>query len=140
MGTVNIISAIRYRDCNHMIEWLKQAFDFREHAVYRGEDGTVHHAELVLGSGMIMLGTVGTNPASAGWYVQPDETGNRVTSSLYLVVNDCAAAWEKALSAGATVLMPLETKDYGGSGFTMRDPEGQVWSVGDYDPWSTPTA
>jgi uncharacterized glyoxalase superfamily protein PhnB len=36
--------------------------------------------------------------------------------------------------------MPLETKDYGGSGFTVRDPEGQVWSVGDYDPWSTPTA
>ncbi|HEY9136705.1 MAG TPA: glyoxalase, partial [Terriglobus sp.] len=86
MSTVNIISAIRYRDCNRMIDWLKQAFDFHEHAVYRGEDGTVHHAELVLGNGMIMLGTVGTNPASADWYVQPDETGNRVTSSLYLVV------------------------------------------------------
>lgn len=140
MSTVNIISAIRYRDCNRMIEWLKRAFDFREHAVYRGEDSTVHHAELVLGSGMIMLGTVGTNPASAGWYVQPDETGSRVTSSLYLVVQDCATAWETAQAAGATVLMPLETKDYGGSGFTVRDPEGQVWSVGDYDPWSTPSA
>lgn len=139
MSTVNIISAIRYRDCNRMIEWLKQAFDFREHAIYRGEDGTVHHAELVLGNGMIMLGSVGLRPETDAWYAQPDEAGDRVTSSLYLVVKDCASAWEKAQAAGATVLMTLETKDYGGSGFTVRDPEGQLWSIGDYDPMSTST-
>ena len=136
MSTVNVITGIRYRDCNRMIEWLKQAFDFTEHAVYRGDDGVVHHAELTLGNGMIMLGTVGLNPATAGWYVQPDETENHVTSSIYLIVKDCAAAWEKANAAGAAVLMPLETKDYGGSGFSVRDPEGQIWSVGDYDPWA----
>ncbi len=140
MSTMNVISAIRYRDCNRMIEWLKQAFQFAEHAVYRGEDGTVHHAELVLGNGMVMLGTVGMNEATAGWYVQPDEANHRVTASLYLVVKDCAAAWETAQAAGATVLMQLATKDYGGSGFTVRDPEGQIWSVGDYDPMATPSA
>ena len=31
----------------------------------------------------------------------------------------------------------LETKDYGGRGYTCRDLEGHLWSFGSYDPWAT---
>ncbi|MEK6398676.1 MAG: VOC family protein [Terriglobus sp.] len=138
--TITVVPCLRYRDCNRAIEFLKAAFGFMEHAVYRGEDGVVHHAELLLGNGMVMLGSTGLRPETDSWYAQPDETGNRLTSSQYLILNDVAAAYATAQTAGATVLMPLETKDYGGSGFTVRDPEDQIWSVGDYDPMTAPSA
>ncbi len=54
----NIIPAMRYRDPNKAIEFLCQAFGFKEKAVYRGESGGVEHAELTFGNGMIMLGPV----------------------------------------------------------------------------------
>jgi uncharacterized glyoxalase superfamily protein PhnB len=31
--------------------------------------------------------------------------------------------------------MELRTMDYGGKAFTVRDPEGYTWAVGEYDPW-----
>jgi uncharacterized glyoxalase superfamily protein PhnB len=137
--TVTVIPAVRYRDCDRAITFLKSAFGFTEHAVYRTAEGAVIHAELLLGNGMVMLGTAGLNAATNDWFVQPDEIGGKVTCSNYLIVDDCAAAYENAKAAGAIVLMPLETKDYGGSGFTVQDMEGHNWSVGDYDPWASHT-
>ena len=40
-------------------------------------------------------------------------------------------------SRGGGVL-PLRTMDYGGQAFTVRDPDGHMWSVGEYDPWIVP--
>ena len=40
----------------------------------------------------------------------------------------------RPVAAGAEVLMELEDADYGGRGYSCRDPEGQVWSFGSYDP------
>ena len=31
--------------------------------------------------------------------------------------------------------MELKEMDYGGKAFSVRDPEGYLWSVGEYDPW-----
>ncbi|RVD34907.1 glyoxalase, partial [Mesorhizobium sp. M8A.F.Ca.ET.023.02.2.1] len=49
--------ALRYKNAAGMIDWLGEAFGFSVRARY-GEGDVVHHAELVLGSSMIMLGTV----------------------------------------------------------------------------------
>lgn len=135
--TVTAIPALRYRDCDPAIQFLKSAFGFTDHAVYRNDNGVVMHAELLLGNGMIMLGTAGLNASTNEWFVQPDEVSGKVTCSNYLILKDCAAAYETAKAAGAVILMPLETKDYGGSGFTVQDPEGHNWSVGNYDPWAS---
>jgi uncharacterized glyoxalase superfamily protein PhnB len=51
-------------------------------------------------------------------------------------VQDCDAIEAKAKSAGAEFLQELETKSYGGRSFIVRDPEGQIWSLGEYDPWT----
>ena len=51
-----VIPAMRYRDANAAIEWLCKAFGFERHLVVPGENGTVDHAQLTFGNGMIMLG------------------------------------------------------------------------------------
>ena len=54
-----IISGMRYRNAPAAIEWLCKAFGFEKHLVVPGEDGTIAHAQLTLGNGMIMVSSVG---------------------------------------------------------------------------------
>ncbi|MNT65650.1 Glyoxalase-like domain protein [compost metagenome] len=65
---------------------------------------------------------------------QPDETGGLGTQSIYLVVTDVDAVHARAVAAGAVIVLALKDEDYGGRGFTCRDPEGHLWSIGSYDP------
>ena len=72
---------------------------------------------------------------AAPWYRQPSQAGG-VTAALYLIVADCKPLWAKAQAVNADILQPLKTMDYGGSAFSLKDPEGFVWSIGEYNPWS----
>jgi uncharacterized glyoxalase superfamily protein PhnB len=136
-STVTVIPSVVYRDANAGIEWLKTVLGFTEHAVYRDGDGNVAHAELLFGNnGMLMLGTFGLNKESAAWWTLPTDIGGKVTSSTYLIAKDLTPLWERAQAAGASVVAPLRTMDYGGQAFTLRDPEGHIWSLGEYDPWA----
>lgn len=131
-----IIPCLRYRDAPAMIDWLCRAFGFEKHAVYPSADGTkIDHAQLTLGGGMIMLGSVGNGSPHDALVRHPDEMNRLSTQSPYLAVTDCEAVYAAAKAAGAEIVLDLDIKDYGGSGFTCRDPEGYLWSVGSYDPW-----
>ena len=131
-----IVPGLRYRDAPAMIEWLCGAFGFAKHAVYPNPDGSIAHAQLTLGNGMVMLASVtGGTPYSA-LIRQPDELDKAETQSPYLVVEDCDAVYAKAKAAGAEIVLDIVDQDYGGRGFTCRDPEGHLWSVGSYDPWA----
>jgi uncharacterized glyoxalase superfamily protein PhnB len=44
---------------------------------------------------------------------------------------------ERARAAGADVARELTDMDYGSREFSARDPEGNVWSFGTYDPFAT---
>jgi uncharacterized glyoxalase superfamily protein PhnB len=117
--------SLRYRDANAGIDFLEKAFGLVVVAVYRSDDGLqVDHAELAwpLGGGLML----GSERETADW---PQHAGH---AAVYLVTDDVAGLYERAVAAGATVTLPLETKDYGGSGFSVRDPEGNLWSFGDY--------
>jgi len=132
-----IIPSLRYKDAHAAIEWLVRAFGMKKQAVYDGPDGIVAHAQLTLGNGMVMLGS-STNASPHGHlYATPAEIGGRVTSPLYLIAEDCEAMYASAKAAGAEVVMELTTMDYGGQAFTVVDPEGYLWSVGQYDPWKS---
>jgi uncharacterized glyoxalase superfamily protein PhnB len=135
VGSV-LISSVRYKDAHAAIAWLERAFGFERHAVYDGPEGTVAHAELRFGTGMIMLGSASNPGPHTHLYATPEEIGGRVTSPLYLVVKDCAPVWERAKAAGAEVVMELKEMEYGGKAFSVRDPESYLWSVGEYDPWA----
>lgn len=131
-----IIPAIRYRDAPAAIEWLCKAFGFEKNAVYPNDDGSIAHAQLTLGKGMLMLGSASNQGPFDQVLREPRAMDNKVTETLYLVVSDCDAAYATAKSASAEILDELSDKPYGGRGFTCRDLEGHVWSVGSYDPWA----
>ena len=57
--TPTVIPTMRYRDAPAAIEWLCKAFGFEKHLVVPGPGGTIAHAQLTCGNGMIMLGSLG---------------------------------------------------------------------------------
>ena len=133
----SIIPALRYRDAHGAIEFLVHAFGFARQAVYDGPSATVAHAQLTLGHGMVMLGSASNEGGWGDRIVQPDEIGGRETSAPYLVVADAAAMYATAKAVGAEIVGELVEMDYGGKAFSCRDPEGHLWSVGEYDPWAS---
>ena len=124
-----------YRKAPEAIEWLCRVFGFEKHAVYPGPDNTIMHAELTLGDGMIMLGSLRDDNEYRRFVKHPEEIGGAETHSVSLIVSDADAVCARAKTAGAEMLFDIEDKPYGGRGFTCRDPEGHIWNVGTYDPW-----
>jgi uncharacterized glyoxalase superfamily protein PhnB len=131
---VTVIPALQYQDARAAIDFLCTAFGFEKKAVYEGEGGTIAHAELTLGNGMIMLGSV--NQSEYGkLLVRPRDAGG-VTMSTYAIVDDVDAHCARAKAAGAVITREPVTQDYGGRDYTAKDPEGNVWTFGTYDPWA----
>lgn len=133
--TATVMPCMRYRDAPAAIDWLCTTLGFERNLVVPNDDGTIAHAQLSYGNGMVMLGSI-FDTEYGRLMKQPAEIGLSVTQSIYLVVNDADAVHARALRAGAQILMELRDEDYGGRGFTLRDPEGHVWSIGTYDPWT----
>ena len=131
-----VIPSLRYRDAHAAINFLCEAFGFERRAVYEGEGGTVAHAELVLGGGMIMLGSDPGHGDYDKLVKSPGSPDAVNTHGIYVIVEDCPSHYERARKAGAIIALPLEDKDYGGAGYTCRDPWGYVWSFGSFNPWS----
>ncbi|WP_433550780.1 VOC family protein [Micromonospora zamorensis] len=114
----------RYPDPRAAIDWLCSAFGFQVHAVHEAPDGTVAHAELVLDTGMIMLGgraEAAPRPADDDW-------------SVYVAVPDVDAHCARARAAGAEITREPFDTDYGSRDYAARDLAGTVWSFGTYRP------
>jgi uncharacterized glyoxalase superfamily protein PhnB len=137
-----IIPATRYRDPEEALAFLTQTLGFVEHAVFRDEFGALIHAQLTASvdgpqSGMVMIGPMGREDAPNefdAFMIHPDDTGGRETVSIYAVVPDVAARYARAVAARLEVLIALRSEPYGGLSFTVRDPEGHIWTLGSYDP------
>ncbi|QQS12306.1 MAG: VOC family protein [Rhodospirillales bacterium] len=107
------------------IDFYKAAFGAEE--IYRlvdPNDGRVGHAELRIGSSMIMLadeypdfGALG--PASIG--------GSPV--KLHLSVPDVDAMVARAIAAGATLVRAVADEFHGNRMGTIADPFGHQWSI-----------
>jgi uncharacterized glyoxalase superfamily protein PhnB len=121
-----IIPTLRYKDAHAAIDFLERAFGFERKAVHE-DGGSVHHAELTYGRGMVMLGTTGAG----------DPQFDTRHSSAYVIVSDPDALYRRAKDAGAEISREIEDMDYGSREFSARDPEGNVWSFGTYDPFAS---
>ena len=130
-----VMPTLRYRNAPAAIDWLCNVFGFERHAVYPGPNGTIGHAELTLGGGMIMLGSQKDDEYGKG-FKSPQELGGAETRSAYIVVPDADAAHARAVAAGGNIVRPLQNMEYGSREFSVKDPEGHSWSVGTYDPWA----
>jgi uncharacterized glyoxalase superfamily protein PhnB len=130
MSEQTVFPALRYADAKAAIDWLGRAFGFEPRVVY-DEGDVVHHAELQVPGGMIMLGSVRGDSSEYQKVAPPPGS-----TSIYVVVEDTDAHHARAKEAGAEILMDLHDTDYGSRDYTARDLEGNVWSFGTYQPWS----
>lgn len=130
----NVIPTMRYHDASAAIEWLCKAFGFEKCLVVPGENGTIVHAQLVFGNGMIMLSSTQQNEVDR-LVRPPRDLGGVGSQSPYIIVEDADEHYRQAVAAGAEIVMDIKDEEYGGRGYSCRDPEGHVWSFGTYDPW-----
>ncbi len=129
-----VVPGMTYRDAPAAIDWLCDVLGFERRLVVPNGEGGIAHAQLTLGNGMVMLGSARMDDPGA--IVFPPEPGGRLTQANLVVVSDIEAHYERVKAAGANIVMELEEQFYGGSLFAVRDPEGQLWHVGSYDPWA----
>jgi uncharacterized glyoxalase superfamily protein PhnB len=126
--TTSVWPILSYRDARAGIGFLTGAFGFEERAVYARDDDpqVVEHAELAwpLGGG-VMLGTAGKDDSPFGRRLPGNDC-------VYVVCDDPDGLFARATAAGAEVVLGLKDEDYGSRGFTVRDPEGNLWSFGTY--------
>lgn len=119
---------LSYRDARAAAHFLVEAFGFEQRALYtrEGDPSIVEHAELrwSLGGG-VMFGTAGKDDSPFG-------QRSPGTDSVYVVCDDPDELFARATAAGAEVVRGLKDEDYGSRGFTVRDPEGNLWSFGTY--------
>jgi uncharacterized glyoxalase superfamily protein PhnB len=120
----NCIPALRYRDARAGLDFLQTAFGFEPKEVYE-DDGSIVHAELVYRGGMVMLSAQRDDDPLG------DRTGQGWT---YVIVDDADAHHDRAKAARAEIVRELEDQDYGSRDYTARDPEGNLWSFGTYQP------
>ncbi|MGH3612756.1 MAG: VOC family protein [Pseudonocardia sp.] len=126
---MSIYPTLRYDDAKAAIVFLTGAFGLTEENVMIGDDGSVGHAELSWGDGVLMLGTRADPP---GMF----DTGRAV---LYLVVDDPDRHHDRAVAAGAEIAMALTDQPYGSREYAALDTEGNRWSFGTYRPVVTGT-
>ncbi|MBD0743671.1 VOC family protein [Streptomyces sp. CBMA152] len=125
---MSVYPTILYADAKAAISLLKDAFGFSEVSVYEGEDGTVFHAELASGTGVVMVGSKGRG----GLF---DETMRDAgPAGVYVAVDDVDAHHKRAVEHGVEILMEPTDQDYGSRDYMARDAEGNVWSFGTYAP------
>jgi uncharacterized glyoxalase superfamily protein PhnB len=119
--TQQVTPYLLYEDGEAAIEFLTNAFGFREVDRQVGAAGGLH-AELEVGSGggRVYLG----QPPSG--YRNPGEVGS--TSMTYVLVDDVDAHCERARSAGATITEELNDLPFGHRRYSCADPQGHDWS------------
>ena len=130
----NIIPTMRYHDAPAAIEWLCEAFGFERRLVVPGEDGSIAHAQLTLGGGMIMLGSARDD--DFGGLVKTAREVGANTQSAYIVVEEIDEHYQKARAQGAEIVMEIADQDFGGRLYSAVDPEGYLWNFGSFDPWA----
>jgi uncharacterized glyoxalase superfamily protein PhnB len=129
-----VVPCIRYRDAPRAVDWLCQVFGFKPHLIVLGENGKISHGQLTLGNGMLMLGSLSNENEYGKLIVTPEQIDGAQTQTIYLTVDDADQVYARVKAAGAAILIDIEDAGYGGRGFTCRDLEGHVWSIGTYDP------
>lgn len=120
----SIYPVLRFADADKALAFLGEAFGFREVAVHRDDGGTIVHALMAWADDLFMF----SGSKGAG---DPFDLGSSV---VYVAVDDPDAHHDRAVGAGAEVVMELTDQDYGSREYAARDPEGNLWCFGTYRP------
>ncbi len=119
-----ITARLRLKNAAAAIEFYTKAFGAKE--LWRFEvEGHIPHAELSIGDSVITLADASPDHGYPG----PEELGGSPVS-ITLRVDDVDAFIERAVKAGARVLLPVQDHFYGRREGTIADPFGYNWAVG----------
>jgi PhnB protein len=123
-GYTSITPYLTVDDGKGAIEFYKRAFGATERGRMEGPDGKIAHAELQIGSGVVMLSD--KFPQSA--CQTPKELGG-TTVAIFMFVDDVDSVIQDAADAGATVTMQPENQFWGDRLGQVTDPYGNVWQI-----------
>jgi PhnB protein len=99
-----------------LLSFVKKAFGAEETVLMAGPDGSVGHAEVRIGDSIVMLAdATKQSPALA--------------AMLHLYVEDCDAAYQRALDSGAESVREPKDEFYGDRMAGVRDRFGNQWYV-----------
>lgn len=119
--------ALRYDDAPTALRFLSDVLGFNEAMVVAGPNGSIAHAELRWPEGgAVMLGST-THPTDG-----VHDAMKPGSSAVYVVSDHVDAIYAKARAAGAEITAELHDTDFGSHTFSLRDPEGNAWTVGTY--------
>jgi uncharacterized glyoxalase superfamily protein PhnB len=109
-----------YEDGAAAVEFLTEAFGFREKMRTAGEGGGFHaELEIAPGGGLVYLGQPSAdfrNPAVVS-----------KTSLVYVIVDDVDGHYARAKAAGAQIISEPEDQSYGFRHYGCADPQGHEW-------------
>ena len=111
-------------DAAAAIEFYKKGFGATELMRLPGPDGKLGHAEIRIGDALVMLADEFPEYGN----LSPRTLGGSAVR-LHMYVEDVDAFFEKALAAGAKVLIPIANQFYGDRSGRLEDPFGHVWLV-----------
>src|SRR2546428_9964109 len=124
-----IFPILRYNDARGAIRSLCAAFGFVELFAVPESGPIVRHAQLKLGTNIIMLGSTRPDDGMASPVVL-----GAATQALYVYVDDLDAHFERARLAGAQIASPPRDTDFGSREYHARDVEGHLWTFGAFLP------
>jgi len=123
-----IFPILRYDDARAAIRWLCDAFGFTVRFTVPESGDFVRHAQLSLGTNIIMLGSVRDDE------IRSPKSLGASTQAICVYVQDVDAHYAKARAAGATIAAPPKDTGFGSREYHARDPEGHPWTFGNYRP------
>ena len=106
------------------LEFYAKAFGAEELSRYALPDGTVVHAEIRLGDGLVTLGQ-----AIPDFDLVAPEPGQPVQVALTWFTADVDAAYEQAVAAGATSMSEPTDQFHGDRTCAVRCPFGHRWVI-----------
>ena len=125
----SIFPILRYDDARGAIRSLCATFGFVELFSVPASGPFVRHAQLKLGTNIIMLGSVRPDDG-----MKSPRTLGAATQALCVYIDDLDAHFERARSAGAEIASAPKDTDFGAREYHSRDLEGHLWTFGTYLP------
>ncbi len=131
-GSQTVIPMISYEDGTAALDWLVEAFGFRERSRICDHTGRLMHGELEAGDGLLMLASPTPDYESPKRHREHCERARKWSSIPWIIdgvlvlVDDVDAHFERAKASGASILSEIEDGPPGRR-YRAEDPEGHRW-------------